>query len=105
MYTNFTVFVEGQPIMGSRNESEIFNVMLDKSTYLIMSLDFIVTSPGAFTKCSVEFEFLATVQRICLAMAAGALMYIRNSQDALSERAFLNRRWPRSLCELLYKER
>ncbi len=28
----------------------------------------------AFAKCPVEFEFLATVLRICLAMAAGALM-------------------------------
>ncbi len=27
-----------------------------------------------FTKCSIEFQFLAAVLKICLAMAAGALI-------------------------------
>ncbi len=67
--------------MGSGNESEILMLMLDKSTYRNIPINShpvvkkILTHVEKFTKCSVEFKFLATVLRYCLAMAAGALIY------------------------------
>ena len=50
--------------MGSGNESEI----------LMLRLPYRNDAEIKFTKCSVEFKFLATVLRYCLAMAAGALI-------------------------------
>ena len=80
--------------MASGNESEIFTVMLDKSTYCIYPKDsiyayfrirgrhvclyiayqsvYFLLEQGVCQR-QVAFLFLATVLRICLTMVAGAL--------------------------------
>ena len=59
------------------------DVPIDKSAFYFSAATWLQNWPWAdpieialraFTKCPVEFKFLATVLRICLALAAGALI-------------------------------